>query len=174
MNDPWVSSTEKQMDAAMQALGQAIQNCPDELWEARIWIDREHPDSRWTCFWSIAFHTLFFLDLYLEGSLTGFTPPRPFTLEELDPNGAISPRVYPREELQIYLEHCMRKNRQIIETMTEEKARRMCEFKWMTMSYAELQLDNLRHVQEHAAQLNLFLGQQAGIHSRWLSTTKEV
>jgi hypothetical protein len=29
------------------------------------------------------------------------------------------------------------------------------------VSYLELQLYNMRHVQEHAAQLNLFLGQNA-------------
>jgi hypothetical protein len=36
--------------------------------------------------------------------------------------------------------------------------------KWVD---SELQLYNLRHVQEHAAQLGLFLGQQAGKSTRW-------
>jgi hypothetical protein len=38
----------------------------------------------------------------------------------------------------------------------------MCRFAWGELTFGELQLYNLRHVQEHAAQLSLFLGQQAG------------
>jgi hypothetical protein len=31
---------------------------------------------------------------------------------------------------------------------------------------------NLRHVQEHGAQLRLFLGQQAGINARWFGIAR--
>lgn len=37
------------------------------------------------------------------------------------------------------------------------------------MSVAELLLYNMRHVQEHAAQLSLLLGQQAGLSSSWVA-----
>ena len=37
------------------------------------------------------------------------------------------------------------------------------------LPFAELQLYNLRHVQEHGAQLRMFLGQQAGKSTRWVS-----
>ena len=41
------------------------------------------------------------------------------------------------------------------------------------MSYVELLLYNMRHVQEHAAQLNLFLGQNArDSASDWVSRAK--
>ena len=40
------------------------------------------------------------------------------------------------------------------------------------MSVAELLLYNMRHVQEHAAQLSLFLGQRAGSAPGWVSKAK--
>jgi len=41
------------------------------------------------------------------------------------------------------------------------------------MSFAELLLYNMRHVQEHAAQLNLFLGQERGSAARWVARAKQ-
>ena len=48
--------------------------------------------------------------------------------------------------------------------LTDEQARRPVEYPWsegQPISFLELQLYNMRHVQEHAAQLSLFLGQHA-------------
>lgn len=35
---------------------------------------------------------------------------------------------------------------------------RLCQFPWGELPFAELQLYNLRHVQEHGAQQRMFLG----------------
>ena len=40
------------------------------------------------------------------------------------------------------------------------------------MSVAELLLYNMRHVQEHATQLSLFLGQQVGSAPGWVAKAK--
>jgi len=48
--------------------------------------------------------------------------------------------------------------------LTDEQARRSVQYPWsqgQPVSFLELQLYNLRHVQEHTAQLSLFLGQHA-------------
>ena len=37
---------------------------------------------------------------------------------------------------------------------------------------SDVLLDNMRHVQEHAAQLNLILGQKAGWSPRWVAQAK--
>jgi hypothetical protein len=37
----------------------------------------------------------------------------------------------------------------------------MCRFSWGELPFGELLLYTMRHVQEHAAQLHLFLGQEA-------------
>jgi hypothetical protein len=44
----------------------------------------------------------------------------------------------------------------------------LCRFAWGELPYAELQLYTLRHVQEHAAHLSMFLGQQAGKSTEWV------
>jgi hypothetical protein len=53
--------------------------------------------------------------------------------------------------------------------MSPEQANRLCSFAWGEVPFAELQLYNLRHVQEHAAQLHLFLGQQSGRPGKWVA-----
>ncbi len=59
-----------------------------------------------------------------------------------------------------------------ISGMSGEQASRLCRFSWGELPFAELQLYNLRHVQEHGAQLRMFLGQQAGRSSKWIARAK--
>jgi hypothetical protein len=159
----WRAVLWQQFGAALDMLENAIAACPGWLWSDR---------SRGPEFWYVTYHTLFFLDLYLSGSVEGFAPPAPFTLDELDPAGAMPERVYTKEELQAYLDHGRLKCRAEIEALTEEKARGRCEFAWGEMSYAELLLDNMRHVQHHAAQLNLILRQAIDSAPGWVATAK--
>jgi hypothetical protein len=167
--DPWGRAAEKQMTSALKMLGTVLRNCPPDLWQAQVWTDPEHPESKWTTFWSIAFHTLFYADLYMEGSLEKFSPPAPFGLEELDPKGIVSDRPYTQQELLGYLEYCLDKCRAIFSNLTADKAAGICRFPWMELAYADLLLDDLRHIQEHTAQLSLFLGQQRGLKTKWIS-----
>ncbi len=64
------------------------------------------------------------------------------------------------------------KCRVTIESLTDEKARRTCKFPWGEIPFAELLLDNMRHVQEHTAQLNMILGQKIGYDPGWITTLK--
>jgi uncharacterized damage-inducible protein DinB len=91
-------------------------------------------------------------------------PPAPFTGAEFDPDGVAPERPYTREELHTYLAYARQKCRTTIETLTDEQARQPYTFPWAggrTVSYVELQLYTMRHVEEHAAQLSLLLGQHA-------------
>jgi hypothetical protein len=144
-------------------LENALVACPDELWSDRS----QRPE-----FWYVAFHTLFFLDYYLSDSFEGFAPPAPFTLDELDPRGLLPERPYTKAELQTYLEHGRKKCQETIAALTDEQARRRCVFPWGEVSGAELLLDNMRHVQHHAAQLNLILRQKTDSAPRWVATAK--
>ncbi len=141
-------------------LENALVACPDELWSDRS----QQPEI-----WYVAYHTLFWLDLYLSGSVEGFAPPAPFTLDELDPAGLIPERPYSKEELHGYLEHSREKCRTTVEALNDEKAAQLCRFSWLEDSFLELLLYNMRHVQEHAAQLSLILGQKIGWESRWVA-----
>jgi hypothetical protein len=164
----------RQFGAAIDMLRDALRDCPDELWEERLWADR--PDqwvaAGFSAFWYLGYHTLFWLDLYLTGAEEGFAPPAPFDLVEMEP-GEVLPRTYTREELLRYLETCRRRCQETIDALSAEQATQLCRFAWGELPFAELQLYNLRHVQEHAAQLLMFLGQQAGKSASWASGAQQ-
>jgi hypothetical protein len=103
----------------------------------------------------------------------GFTPPAPFSLEELDPEGIVPNPPHTKEQLLTYIDHGRRKCQTTIMTLTDAQADRECPFPWEIVSFSELLLYNMRHVQEHGAQLNMFLGQQKGIKARWVAKAKE-
>ena len=159
-----------QFGAAIDMLRDALRDCPDELWEKRLWTDQPNQwvAAGFSAFWYLGYHTLFWLDLYLTGAEEGFAPPAPFDLVEMEP-GEVLPRTYTREELLRYLEYCRRRCRETIGDLSASRAYRLCRFAWGELPFAELQLYNLRHVQEHAAQLLMFLGQQVGKPASWAS-----
>ncbi len=153
----------RQFKVAIDGLEEALRACPDELWEARLWPDQ--PDQwvakGFSTFWYLGYHTLFWLDLYLTGAEEGFAPPPPFDLVEMQAGESL-PRTYSRAELLGYLELCRRRCQETIAGLTAKEAARLCSFAWGEVPFAELLLYTMRHVQEHAAQLHLFLGQQGG------------
>jgi uncharacterized damage-inducible protein DinB len=149
-----------QFGATIDMLENAIRACPDGLWS-----DAERQPQ----FWHVAFHTLFYLDLYLSESSRGFAPPAPFTLTELDPSGTLPERVYSKTEVLAYLEHGRRKARARINGLRAENATQRCEFDWINLGVFESLLYNMRHVQHHAAQLNLLLRQANHPVPRWVS-----
>ena len=153
----------RQFSVAIDALGHALRDCPDELWEMKLWEDQ--PDqwvaSGFSAFWYLGYHTLFWLDLYLTGAEEGFAPPAPFDLVEMNA-GEVLPRTYTRAELLGYLEHCRQRCQETIGALSIEQAYRLCGFAWGDLPFAELLLYTLRHVQEHAAQLLMFISQPAG------------
>ena len=145
MDTLWRTALWQQFGATIDMLA-----CPSTHWNGRLWSD--HSDHslppEYATFWSITHHTLFWLDLYLTGSREGFAPPTPFTLDELH----------------AYLVHLRKKCQTTIAGLSDEKAHQQVDFRWVgekPMSFFELLLYTMRHVQEHAAQLNLFVGQHA-------------
>ena len=162
MSALWRTIIWQQFGAAIAMLDNALRACPDSLWQEPVWQDPSVPARR-AEFWYVAYHALFWLDLYLFGSEEGFAPPAPFSLvEQDDANGPLPDRVYFRDELRAYLASLRQHCRTTIETLTDERARQPVSFDWMregeVVTYAELQLYSMRHVQEHAAQLSLLLG----------------
>jgi hypothetical protein len=167
MNITWKTIIWQQFGAAIDMLDDAFGACPDELWHGRLW---HNPSERpgYSQFWYLTHHALFWLDLYLSGTVAGFAPPTPFTLHELDPAGLLPEKPYTKDEIQAYLDFCRQKCQATIEALTDEAAQQRCRFGWGEVSFAELLLYNMRHVQEHAAQLNLFLGQNGVSAPDWV------
>ncbi|HQX75237.1 MAG TPA: hypothetical protein PL074_02945, partial [Thermoflexales bacterium] len=55
-----------------------------------------------------------------------------------------------------------------IEDLTEARAQSICKFGWVKLPFGEMLLYNMRHVQEHTAQINLFIGQHKLYNPRWV------
>jgi hypothetical protein len=179
MDTVWKTALGRRFDAAIDQLEQALRSCPDELWQESLWEVRledvgvepaaEAPAldagsiQVYSAFWYLAYHTLFFLDLYLSGGLeqldAGFAPPAPFRADEHDA-GVLPKRVYARAELGAYLAHDRRKCQATIEALTDEEGRRPCRWGPREVPFFELLLVNLGHVREHSAQLGMLLGQR--------------
>ncbi len=155
----------QQFGAAIDTLDDAITACPDDLWEAVVWSDPDDP--RYGQLWFIAYHALFWLDLFLTGSSEGFLPPAPFI------RGSLPEKPYTKDEVYSYLKDCRAKCKAAIEALTDEKAYRICTFEWMEPTFLELQLYSMRHIQEHAAQLNYFLGQKGVTVQDWVAKARD-
>jgi hypothetical protein len=155
----------QQYGAAIDMLDDTINLCPEPLWTAVLWKDSE--DVRYGQFWFVAYHTLFWLDLYLTGYSDGFAPPPPFV------RGTLPEKPYTKDQIRTYLDQCRSKCQSTIEALTDEKARQHCTFDWIEASFLEMQLYNMRHVQEHAAQLSLLLGQHDVSGMDWITKARD-
>ena len=155
----------QQYGAAIDMFADAIDLCPDHLWTTVLWKDEE--DERFGQFWFVAYHTLRWLDLYLTGTKEGFAPPAPFL------QGRLPEQPYTKDQIRVYLDHCRSKCQSVIEALTDEKAQQRCTFEWMEPSFLELQLYCMRHVQEHAGQLSLVLGQHDVSGMDWVAKARD-
>lgn len=165
MTPDWRTSVWLQFGAAIDTLDDAITLCPDQLWTAILWTDPD--DVKYGQFWFVAYHTLFWLDLFLSGSAEGFAPPAPFI------RGALPDQPYTKDHVQTYLQRCRTSCQATIAGLTDERADERCVFEWMEPTFLELQLYSMRHVQEHAAQLNLVLGQHDVTGMDWVAQARD-
>jgi hypothetical protein len=163
MNEEWKKIIWNQFGASIDMLGNAIDACPEEVWD-----DRRRDFSS---YWYVVSHALFWLDYYLSND-ENFAPPEPFGFEELDPAGVIPERTYTKDELRNYLNYCREKCRATIENLNEENINKSYKFGWGEMNFTELLLYNMRHVQHHAAQLNLILRQKTDSAPGWIGRAK--
>ncbi len=159
----WQTIIWHQFGAAIDMLENAINACPENVWGDR---------SRNPEYWYTVYHTLFFLDFYCFGTDKGFLPPKPFNLDELDPAGILPDRVYRKEEMLTYLEHGRNRARAAVAALTEDSFDKRCAYERPDVTNAELIVYSMRHVQHHAAQLNLILRQTIDSAPRWVSKAR--
>jgi hypothetical protein len=178
METVWNTALWRQFGAAIDMLENALVVCPDTLWRERLWRNPPPPEfpPQFAEFWYVTFHALVWLDLYLSGvPEEDFAPPVPFAQGVLDSPEALPDRPYTREELRTYLAALRQKCHATLAALTDEQARRLVEYPWSDgrpISFLELLLYNLRHVQEHAAQLSLLLGQSGVPDEALISVTR--
>lgn len=98
-----------------------------------------------------------------------FLPPPPFTLSEFE--DVMPGSIYSKEELLGYLQSCRYECRTLMAGLTEATFSNRWTNVSGTMNYSilEILLYNMRHVQHHAAQLNLLLRQGINNAPGWVS-----
>ena len=85
-------------------------------------------------------------------------------MNALDPASVFPEQPYTKDELHGYLVQLRQKCQATMAGLSDEQAHHQVTFPWLggkPMSFLEPQLYNMHHVQEHAAQLSLILGQHA-------------
>src|SRR5688572_5077449 len=137
-----------QFEAALCMLHQCIVACPPEHWEGKI----ANGTFRW-----VAYHTLFWLDLYLSPGDEAAFDLRELHLRGGDEREPVACLGLSREETLIYVEMCRQKLLETLAAETAESLQAPCAIPWRKFSRGELHLYNLRHVQHHAGQLSAFL-----------------
>ncbi len=168
----------RQFGATLDMLDDALRVCPDTLWTERLWAtppDSEFPPD-FASFWYLGYHAVRWVDVYLIGSEEGFAPPAEFTPIDFEMDAAVRVEPYPREMIRNYLAKVRQRCQTILTSMTDQEVLRPCPIPWISdtpISYFELQLYSMRHAQEHASQLHLFLGQHnADGDSDWVPSAR--
>ena len=151
----------RQFGASLDMLENAMRMCPQELWDSS------------TRFWYIAYHVLFWTDYYLTPDPATFVPIPPFRRSASDNSEYIPESAYSKEALLSYLQGCRSKLHSLLAGFTEELATRRWVDDRKDYPFLEILLYNMRHVQHHAAQLNLLLRQGINDAPRWVGQTKE-
>jgi len=169
MQDQYKTIIWSQFDAALITLRRAIDACPDEVWSDSAkpaWHERDVVG-----YWYLAFHTIFWLDFYMSDPAelganpeAAFRAPAPFNEDEFSYDGLLPERAYTKAELLTYLDHAGRKAKLRLEAVDVETPSVRD-----GVGAVELMLYNMRHVQHHAAQMNLILRQRTGDSPKWVS-----
>lgn len=161
-----------QLHAGLAMLREAVELCPDELWE---------DDRPTNAFWQVAYHTLYFTHLYLQPDVTAFRPWEGHQADVQHPDGIpgpadpgsalpLIPEPYSRDQALAYGRALDATVDTCIDALDLQRAD--CGFPWYRMSKLEHQLVNLRHLQHHAAQLADRLRAAEHVGVRWVGSAR--
>ena len=158
-----------QYQAALSMFHACVARCPEDKWEGHI---GSFP------FWHVAYHTLYYTDLYLSPDEDSFNPPS-FYRENYQffgclpwpPHETVVADVpYDRDVILEYVHHCKRKASASIAAETPESLQGASGFWWYEIPRAEFHLNNVRHVQHHGAHMSLYLRRLSDIEIGWVAS----
>ena len=152
------SALKGQYHGALLMLKDAIELCPENVWDSGI------PPRQ---FWRLAYHTLFFTHLYLESSTDEFQRWHKHRdeVESDEEHERLDATPYTKAELLEYFEIVYSRvdpQLDLIDLASPE-----CGIRWYKMPRLDFQIMNIRHVQEHAGQLRDRL-LEAGVDVKWV------
>ena len=144
-----------QLHAALAMLKDAIEKCPDEVW------NDEHFTNR---YWQVAYHVLFYAHLYLHADEKSVRRWPWHEARVQYPSGLGHPRAkvdaslprvaepYSKAQMLEAWAACDGMVDAAIDSFDLDAAE--CGFPWYRMGKLEHQLVNIRHIQHHTAQLS--------------------
>jgi hypothetical protein len=146
--------------AALEMLKQAIEQCPDGLWNV---------DDSKNKFWHTAYHVLFYTHLYLQPAESDFTPwykhrPEARSLAQEDSVETGTP--YSRGDVLEYLAFCQE---EVVRQVRAVDLHAESGFHWLPFDKIELQFYNIRHIQQHTGELFQQLLEES-IELHWVGT----
>jgi len=154
-----------QYHAAMAMLRETIERCPHALWTA---------DDEGVAFWRVVYHALFFTHLYLAPDEKAFRPWEHHR-EEYNFLGPLpwpphrEPKIgepYTKAEVLDYW--------RLLDAMIDAAVDALdldaetCGFPWYKLPKLDHQINNIRHIQHHAALLSGRLRRTEGIDVGWV------
>ena len=168
MTADWVEWVNLELGAALEMFSNAIKNANDDIW------DNTDDERR---FWNIAYHTVFFFDLYLSDFDTAIDNVEeqyhvPAYLEDWKDAynfDTIHEPAMPKEILQRFLEETrgILRSRFADGTVRDQIEERATS--WLKMSKGTVLLYNMRHIMQHIGHLNDILRKHERPASSWLA-----
>jgi hypothetical protein len=167
MLNTYKTLTTNQYEATFCMLQACIDRCPDGAWQGPVANLK---------FSQVAFHALFFGDVYLSRDLDSFRS-QPFHREHADvfaDYDELGDRerkaVFEKAFILEYLQHCREKAKEVIAAETTETLNAQAGIDWIKFSQAELHVYNMRHIHHHVAQLSLRLRLDTGEDIPWVGS----
>jgi hypothetical protein len=146
--------------ASLAMLRQAIEQCPDSLWS--------EPEDR-NPFWHTAYHVLFYTHLYLQPSEGDFVPwdrhREGWTSLGQPAETSQAAEPYSKEDLLAYHGLCCE---QVEEQVSGLDLGAESGFYWLPFDKLELQIYNIRHIQQHTGELYERLGAYGETEVGWV------
>lgn len=147
-----------QYHASLSMLRHAIDACPPTLWTDESYVNQ---------FWHVAYHALFYTDLYLQPSESAFVPWELHRPEHnfFQPRSKTPFTPYSVDEIRAYCKRCDDMIDSAIDRLDLDAAE--SGFSWYRMSKLEHQFVSLRHIQHHTGQLAERIRQATGQGIDW-------
>jgi hypothetical protein len=157
-----------QYRASLLMFKEAIDRCPDDLW-----YNTPHANA----FWQTAYHTLFYVHMYLQPNLESFKPWAEHQTKVQYQNGfpgpakegsklPLIPEPYSKDQVLRFLAICQSMVDPALDSF--DLLDPQSGFPWYSCSKLEHQIISIRHLQHHTAQLGDRLREGVGSGLSWL------
>jgi hypothetical protein len=161
------AALKSQYHAALAMLREAIVACPDELWAGS-----QYPIA----FWHVAYHALFYAHLYLQPDEKAFHPWEHHRdeyqfLDALPWPPHRPPKIgepYTKAQIMDYWRLCDEMVDAAVDRL--DLAAPECGFPWYRLPKLDHQINNIRHIQHHAALLAGRVRLAAGKDVGWVGS----